>query len=361
MDTIEFEREQFEEHVWREVIGALEVASIYLGDRLGLYRALEDGSPVTAEGLAVRTGVHQRYAREWLEQQAVAGILEVEDPGAEPEARRFRLPAAHAAVLADPDSLFYSAPLSRLVRGVMEALPQVVRAYRTGGGVEWSAYGADTREGQAASNRPAFLGLLGRQWLPGIADVHARLQGEPPARVADIGCGEGWSSIGIALAYPKAEVHGFDLDSESIEAARRHAEEEGLDGRVRFEARDAGDPELAGRYDLVTAFECIHDMADPVGALRAMRRMAGGGGTVLVADEPVPDRFTAPGEDVERYHYGWSVTCCLPAGMSEQPSAMTGTVMRTDTMATYAEEAGFARFEVLPIEEDWFRFYRLTP
>src|SRR5919106_4236018 len=150
MDTIEFEREQFEEHVWREVIGALEVASIYLGDRLGLYRALEDGSPVTAEGLAVRTGVHQRYAREWLEQQAVAGILEVEDPGAEPEARRFRLPAAHAAVLADPDSLFYSAPLSRLVRGVMEALPQVVRAYRTGGGGEGAARRAQTRGGAGA-------------------------------------------------------------------------------------------------------------------------------------------------------------------------------------------------------------------
>jgi 2-polyprenyl-3-methyl-5-hydroxy-6-metoxy-1,4-benzoquinol methylase len=237
----------------------------------------------------------------------------------------------------------------------------VVEAYRTGGGVDWSAYGADSREGQAAGNRPAFLRLLGQQWLPAISEIDQRLRAEPPARIADVGCGEGWSSIGMALAYPKVEVHGFDVDKPSIEAARQHAAEAGLDGRVRFEARNAGDPELAGRYDLVTAFECVHDMSNPVSALGAMRRLAAEGGTVLVADEPVADRFHAPGDDTERYHYGWSVTCCLPAGMSEQPSAMTGTVMRTDTLARYADEAGFSGFEVLPIEEDWFRFYRLMP
>lgn len=177
--------------------------------------------------------------------------------------------------------------------------------------------------------------------------------------MADIGCGAGWSSIGIARSYPKVQVDGFDLDAPSIILAQTHVQEAALSDRVHFQVRDAGDPTLAGAYDLVTAFECLHDMAQPVEVLQAMRRLAGKYGAVLVVDERVSETFMGPGNDVEWMMYGWSVLHCLPVGMAEQPSAATGTVMRLATVQRYATAAGFRRVEVLPIENALFRFYRL--
>ncbi|MHC4609437.1 MAG: SAM-dependent methyltransferase, partial [Planctomycetota bacterium] len=188
---------------------------------------------------------------------------------------------------------------------------------------------------------------------------HARLQADPPARVADIGCGAGWSSIGMALSYPKVRVDGFDLDDPSIVLARNNAAQADLDDRVRFHLRDAGDAELSGGYDLVAAFECIHDLSQPVSVLGAMRRLAAENGTVLVVDERVGDRFTAQGSGVEWMMYGWSVLHCLPVGMADEPSAATGTVMRADILRRYAQEAGFREVEILPIDHFFFRFYRL--
>ncbi len=221
-------------------------------------------------------------------------------------------------------------------------------------------YGADLAEGQAGTTRPQFRHLLAQEWLPAMPDVHARLEANPPARVADVGMGLGWSSIAIAQAYPNVRVDGFDLDEASVAAARANAEAAGVADRVAFHVRDAGDPDLAGRYDFALAVECIHDMPNPVAVLGAMRRLVGEGGPVLIVDEKVADRFTAPGDEVERYMYGFSILHCLPVGMVEQPSAATGTVMREATMRRYAEEAGFGAVEVLPIEHDFFRFYRLT-
>jgi 2-polyprenyl-3-methyl-5-hydroxy-6-metoxy-1,4-benzoquinol methylase len=179
--------------------------------------------------------------------------------------------------------------------------------------------------------------------------------------VADIACGAGWSSIAIALAYPAAEVDGFDLDALSIELARRNAAAAGVADRVRFHLRDAADADLAGGYDLVLICEALHDLSRPVEALRTMRRLANETGAVLVVDERVAETFTAPGDDLERLFYGFSVLCCLPAGMAEQPSAATGTVLRPTTLRRYAREAGFRDAEVLPIEHDLFRLYRLIP
>jgi 2-polyprenyl-3-methyl-5-hydroxy-6-metoxy-1,4-benzoquinol methylase len=206
-----------------------------------------------------------------------------------------------------------------------------------------------------------FLQQLGGEWLPAIADVHARLQAAPPARVADVGCGVGWSGIGIAQSYPNVRVDVFDLDEASIDVAQVNAKEAGLTDRVRFEVRDAGDPELRGSYDLVISIECIHDMSDPVGALRVMRGLTAAGGAVLIVDERVGETFTAEGNDVEWMMYGWSVLHCLPVGMADQPSVATGAVMRPDTLRRYAAEAGFQSLEVLPIDHFFFRFYRLNP
>jgi 2-polyprenyl-3-methyl-5-hydroxy-6-metoxy-1,4-benzoquinol methylase len=353
-------RDALVERIFGSSIGFMEILSIYVGDRLGFYRALADDGGATASQLADATATNERYAREWLEQQAVAGILEVDDADAQPEERRYRLPEGHDEVLLERDSLYYVAPLAQQMVGITRPLPAVLEAFRAGGGVPYPDYGEDMREGIAYANRAMFVNLMGTEWLPAVPNVHERLQADPSARVADIGCGAGWSSISIARAYPKVWVDGFDLDEDSIAEAKANAEAEGLTERVTFQVRDAADPELSGRYDLAIAIECIHDMSRPVEALKAMRSMAGNDGAVLVVDERVEEVFRAPSDEIEQLMYGFSVVHCLPVGMAEQPSVGTGTVMRPATLRRYASEAGFAGVEVLPIEHDIWRFYRLV-
>jgi len=354
-------RDALAERLIGAALGAVDLLNIYLGDRLGLYRVLVEVGPVTSSELAARTGVHERYAREWLEQQAVTGLVDVDDVGAEAAQRRYTLPAGHDEVLTEPDSPHQLAYLSRLVASIGQVTPKLVEAYRTDGGIAWAVFGADMREAQAAQNRPIFLAQLGTEWLPRIPDVHVRLRADPPGRVADVGCGAGWSSIAIAKAYPAVQVDGFDLDEASITVARSNAAEHGVADRVHFDVRDVTDPGLTGRYDLVAGFEMLHDLPRPVEALAAMRRLLADGGTVLIVDERVAERFTAPGDPLERLFYGFSTLCCLPTGMADQPSAATGTVMRPDTLRSYAHAAGFGDVAILPIDHDLFRFYRLQP
>ena len=359
---LDAKRDAMAERLLHASLGMFDIFGAYLGDRLGLYRALADGGPATSQALAQRAGCHERYVREWLEQQAVGGVLDVDDPSAEVSARIYALPAEHAEILLDRDSLNFMGPIVRLIVGAVSPLSAILDAYRTGGGVPYADYGIDLREGQAEINRPPFLQLLASEWLPAMSDVHARLnQADPPARVADIGCGAGWSSIGIARGYPHAKVDGFDLDPASVELAQANLAGAGVVGRVSFEMRDAGDPTHAGVYNLVTIFEALHDMSDPVGALRAARQLLAPGGTLLIVDENVAESFTAPAGDIERLMYGWSILHCLPAGMADQPTAATGTVMRPAAVRRFAAEAGFIGVDVLPVEHPFFRFYRLTP
>ena len=358
-DGLDSERDAFADHMTAAALGFFDILSIRLGDRLGLYRALANGEAQTPGELAGHAGIAERYAREWLEQQSVAGIVRVD--GAGTAEARFSLPAGHAEVLLDPDSLAYSMPTVRNLMMLTPVMDALVEAYRTGGGVPWESYGADGREGVGDSNRPLYLQVMSKEWLPAIPDIHDRLRADPPAHVADIGCGTGWSSIAIALAYPGVTVHGFDKDEGSITLARDNAQANGVADRVTFQARDAGEPGDGHAYDLVTFFECLHDMARPVEALRAARAMLMDGGVVLVGDELTNDAFTGELDDGERYHYGWSLFVCLPAAMTEPDSAGTGTVMRPATLERYSNEAGFKSFEVLPIEDDSFRLYLLRP
>lgn len=354
-------RDAFVERIGVAALGTFDLLNVYLGERLGLFRGLAEGGPATPPELAVATGLHERYVREWLEQGAVGGILDVDLTADEPAGWRYALPAGHGAALLDRDSLAYVAPQALQVLGALGVLPHLLKAFRTGAGFPFDVAGEDMREGEAMGNRPMYLSLLGQSWLPSVPDLHARLTSDPAARIVDVGMGHGWSSIGMALAYPKAFVDGLDLDAPSVEAARRNAAEAGVADRVRFEARSAADPALAGRYDLVTAFECLHDMSDPVGVLRAMRALLGDGGSVVIGDMKSDETFSAPGDDLQRYFYGWSVLHCLASGMDGPNPAGTGTVMRPATLRRYAEEAGFNLVEVLPIEHESWRFYRLRP
>jgi 2-polyprenyl-3-methyl-5-hydroxy-6-metoxy-1,4-benzoquinol methylase len=354
--------EAFVERLFGATLGAIDVMSVYLGDRLGLYHSLAKDGPATPPELAKRAGIHPRYAREWLEQQAVSEVIEVDDASKSEDERKYTLPAAHAEALIDPESPFSIAPLARAFASIGVVLPKLLEAYRTGGGVAWADYGADGIEAQGDFNRPWLVHQFGTEFLPAVPDVHARLQADPPARVADVACGVGWAGISIAKAYPKVRVDGFDFDTPSIALAQGFARDSAVADRVSFRVRDAADPAAEGAYDLAVVIEAIHDMSRPVEALTAIRKMLAPGGTAIIADERVEDQFTTPGNEVERLLYGASVLICLPASMAEQPSAATGTVIRPSTMRRYASEAGFSNLEVLEqIEHPFLRFYRLTP
>jgi SAM-dependent methyltransferase len=340
----------------------MELATIHVGERLGLYRALAEAGPLTASGLAARTHTDARYVREWLEQQAAAGLLACPEGEADaaPGERRFSLPAGHDEALLDPHSLAGIAGLVRLEMGILSTVPRLIEAFRTGEGIPYPDFGEDTREGIAGVNRPLFVYGLG-DWIEELPDVHARLSRPPAARVADVACGMGWSTLALARAYPLAHVHGFDVDAASIARARENAAEAGLEDRVTFHVHDAADPSLAGSWELVTIFEALHDMAHPVEALRAARHMLAEGGCVLVGDELTAEAFTAPADPLERFMYGFSVLHCLPVGREDEHSAGTGTVIRPHTVRAYATEAGYREVTVLPIEHDFWRFYRLDP
>jgi SAM-dependent methyltransferase len=354
-------RDALVERLFMAAVGTWDVLAVYIGDRLGLYRALAERGPSTSSELAAATGLNERYVREWLEQQATSEVLELDRTDGDRSPPRYVLPAGHDEALVDAASLNCIAPLGQLVVACARPMDAVLDAFRTGEGVPYAHYGTDLHEGQARFTRPMFDQLLTREWLPAVPEVHERLLADPPARVADVACGEGHSSAAIARGYSKVHVDGIDMDAASIAAAREHLAADEVADRVAFHVRDAADEELAGSYDLVYIHEALHDMSYPVDVLAACRAMLADGGRVIVGDERVPDAFDPPGDEIERFYYGFSILHCLPVGMVGEGAAGTGTVMRADTVRGYAQEAGFGRFEVLAIENDFYRFYLMAP
>jgi 2-polyprenyl-3-methyl-5-hydroxy-6-metoxy-1,4-benzoquinol methylase len=340
-------------------LGLFDIATIYVGDRLGFYRALASTGSLTSSELATATGTRERFAREWCEQQAAVGILICDDPSADPGARRFHLPAGHRAGLADRDDpAFAAGGMPGLVAALaaLRDLPDLVRVEPRLPPLD--AAEAARLDGLGEANRPLFRHRMAG-WLASMPDIHALLVASPPARVLDVACGAGWSSLAISAAYPGVRVDAIDLDEAVIALARRHGAEAGMSDRVSFRVADAADPGLEGPYDLVTCIEALHDMVDPVGSLAAWRQLLAPDGACLVVDVRADSVFAAPAARLERLAYGWSVVDCLPATMGSSGSAETGAVMRPATLERYALAAGFSVVEILPIEDPGWRFYRL--
>jgi SAM-dependent methyltransferase len=342
--------------------GGVELLTIELGRRAGLYQALSEHAALDPAGLAAATGISERYAREWLEQQAAGGFLDIV-AGSTSADRSYALPAEHVPVLLQPTHPAYFGAAGQLLQAVAAAVPAVADAHLRGGGVSYDAFGEDLRAAIAATNRPGFVHGI-RSWVAALPDVADRLDLDGGV-VLDLGSGEGWSSIALAKEFPLATVVGVDLDPASAEAARRHAREYGVADRVTFAVANAADQRalraaISGRpVTLVTVFQALHDMGRPAEALAAVRGLLDDHGAVLVGDEAGADELVAPADEDQRLKYAMSVLHCLPATTAEHAGDPNGTVLRTDTVRAWASAAGYPGIEVLDVEHPFWRFYRL--
>ena len=341
------------ERLFEAAVDGMDVIAVAIGDRLGYYRALDQG-PQTPDALAAATGTSPRYAREWLEQQAMTGFL-VHESGS------FALAPGVAETLARPGTSYWQAPLMRQVAAAAAQWTRIADGAATGKGLGWSDYGPDMFESQSDMNAAGLLESLADTWLAAaMPDVYRRLADGDPMRVADVGCGGAWASIALARRFPQVTVDGYDVDAATVAMARRNVEGEGLADRVQVLQQDPAKDAPEGAYDLVMAFECIHDMPAPVEVLAGMRRMTKPDGRVLVGDMAGAESFTPDGDLTQRALYDFSLLVCLPDAMSGNPETATGTVMRPSTMDRYAREAGFTSARPLDVEHDMWRFYDLT-
>jgi 2-polyprenyl-3-methyl-5-hydroxy-6-metoxy-1,4-benzoquinol methylase len=344
----------FSERLVAEVNTAMSCLNLYLGHRLGLYEAMAEAGPATAAELAAHTNYSERYLREWLACMAVGGYVHHDS-----ETGRFTLPPEHGVVFLDEDDPAYAGPYVCLIPSFAGILNSLLQAFRTGGGVPFEAYGPDALEALGTTNRTMFVNDYVGKWLAVLPDTVQRLRAG--GRVADIGCGTGWSSISLAMGFPDVRIDAVDSDRASLAAAQQNAAKMGIDERIAFHLSPVESAVLAPPYDLVTAFECIHDMAYPVAALRRMREIVADDGVVLIADEAAGDSIEENRSAIGHLFYNVSVLHCLPQAMVFPGSAATGTAMGTSTLRTYAQMAGFTSVSVLPIEHAFWRFYRLTP
>lgn len=343
--------------LFMEGVGAFHLGTVYVGIKHGLFRALVEEGPLTAQELAVPRGLDTWYVREWLQAETTAGLLLADDADLT-RARFTAAPGVREALVEETDPS-YIGGLTLALPAAFSVMPELIDAFRTGAGVPYPSYGPDAVEAQAALNRPAFVNQLVPEWIPQVPDVEALLA-DPnrSTRVADVACGLGWAAIELAKAYPHLHVDGYDSDEESVSRARRNATDAGVADRVNFDVLDASSGYGTDRYDLVLFFECVHDMAHPVDAMAAARRAVTPGGTVIVMDERVAETLT-PGDPVEIFFATASVLWCLPQGRVEADSEAVGTVMRPDRFRDIVRQAGWADIEILPIDHPFWRFYRL--
>ena len=346
--------------LFEALVPAMELLTVELGVRRGLYASLRSLGSATAAELAAGAGLAPRYVQEWLEQQATAGIVEVMVAG-DAVSRQYGLSPAQIAVLVNAESRFAMSGAGSFLIGMADTFNEVVADFAIGRGVAYDRYGASVRQAISSLNRPVFTHAMD-QWFEALPDITHRLSSAPGV-VVDLGCGTGWSTIALARRFPLARVLGIDLDPASITDAQANLAGSEVADRVRFVVADADDQEVlraetAGSVVLGTVFEALHDMNEPSRSLRALGSVLEPGGAILVADERVASEFTPDGDLLERLNYGFSVLHCLPATIAEGHGEANGTVLRTSTVLRWAEQAGMLARD-LGIKNELWRFYRL--
>lgn len=287
---------------------AISALLTHLGDRLGLYRAMADGEPVSASDLARRTGTNERLVQEWLSNQAAGGYVSYD-----PAAGRFRLPPEHAFVLAEENSPALVQGGFDFVAAAFQSVDKELHAFRTGKGLAWGDHHDSLIKATARFFRPSYQARLLQEWIPALDGVQDQLAAG--ARVADVGCGYGTSTVLLASAYPNSTFAGYDYHDGSIQAARAAAKRAGVDDRVSFHLADAAN--LAGSYDLITFFDCWHDTADPLGVAAAARGALTPDGSVMLVEPFAGDRLEDNLTPVGRMSYGASTIACTPCSISD--------------------------------------------
>lgn len=327
---------QFVFRVVDEVGSTLNTALVVMGDKLGLYRALAGSGGLSASELAERTGTAERYVREWLNAQAAGGYVQYD-----PVSGRFTLPPEQAAALADPESPVYLPGFFQTALGSVIDSPKILEKVRTGDGFGWHEHVHDVHEGCERFFRSGYRAHLISEWLPALEGVVEKL--ERGAIVADVGCGHGASTILMARAFPNSTFVGSDYHDGSIETARERVHDAGLDGRVEFQVATAATYEGTG-YDLVTMFDCLHDMGDPVGAARHVRSTLSPDGTWMIVEPNAGDRIEDNFNPVGRAYYGFSTLLCTPASLSQEVGLALGAQAGEARIRDVVEAAGFTRF-----------------
>ena len=315
---------------------ALSAALVVIGDRLGLYRAMSDGRPVSAEELAERTGTDARYVREWLSNQAAGGYVTY-NPGQ----RAFSLTPEQAYALAQENSPAFVPGAFQLATALVKDEPKITEAFRTGNGVGWHEHNHDLFTGTERFFRPGYVANLVSSWIPALDGVQARL--EAGALVADVGCGHGASTILMAEAFPRSEFVGFDYHRASIEHAREAAAKAAVDDRVSFEVTPAKQYPCDG-YDLVCMFDCLHDMGDPVGAAAHVLSTLAPDGTWLIVEPYAGDRLEDNLNPVGRVYYGGSTLVCTPASRDQEVGLALGAQAGEARLRDVVTTGGFTRF-----------------
>jgi len=339
MSLDEAKLKQFLEKGINDIGATLGGALVVIGDKLGLYKAMAGAGPLTPADLARKTGTAERYIREWLNNQA-AGSYVTYDPAT----GTYTLPPEQARALAEEDSDCFLPGNFQAAAAVWAAIPKLLANFRSGDGMDWGEHTPDLFEGTERCFRPNYIGHLVNHWIPALTGVEAKLQ--EGARVADVGCGHGISTILMAKAYPRSQFVGFDYHRPSIEVARQRAEQAVLSDRLRFEVASATDYPGTG-YALVANFDCLHDMGDPLGAARHVRETLDADGTWMIVEPFANDRVEDNLNPVGRIFYGASTAVCVPASLAHHGPAL-------------GAQAGEARLEAIVTKAGFSRFRRAT-
>jgi SAM-dependent methyltransferase len=335
MAATQQEVEEFVHKAIGDIAGALTASLVVIGDKLGLYRAMAGAGGLTPAELAARTGTGERYVREWTSAQAAAGYLTYD-----PASGRYTLPDAHAVALTDDDSPACMLGGFQGMTAAMRAMPKVADAFRNGGGVPWHEHDPELFVGVERFFRPGYLANLVSAWIPALDGVAAKLaQG---ARVADVGCGHGASTIIMGQAFPRSSFVGFDYHQASIDAATERARRAGVGDHVRFEAAPAKGFPGTG-YDLVTCFDCLHDMGDPVGAARHIRASLAPEGTFMLVEPFANDQVQDNLNPIGRVFYSVSTLVCTPASLSQEVGLALGAQAGEARLRDVLHQAGFSR------------------
>ncbi len=324
-----------------------------LGDRLGLFKDLHKNGPATSSELASRTGIQERYAREWLGGMATAGYVLYDV-----EKEIFTLPPEHAPALADEAGPYFFGGLYQMLPAMADVLDELTGVFRDGGGVPFSAYSSNFWDGMERFTNCWFENLLVQEWIPEMPDVALKL--EKGAKVADIGCGRGRALIKLASTYPNSAFVGFDIFPPSVERARANVKAAGVEDRIRFEALDVSDG-LPEKFDIITTFDVIHDAPDPLGILRAIRSALNDDGAYVCLDINCSDKLEENEGPLGSMFHGFSVMYCMTTSLSLNGAGLGTLGFHEHKVQELSSEAGFGSVRKLPLENPFNNIYEIRP